>query len=144
MSMYGVEDHTITCGPGRTKQSMKAECDINLIVAKFEKSGLLTHVSQGLPSFVDVSEMTDYRSAMEHVRSVEEYFAGLPAAVRARFVNDPIEFMEYLDSGASEEDLRALGLEVLGDRRARAHDGREGDEVVADVVPAPEETPEPE
>ena len=61
------------------------------------------------------------------MRAAEKYFAGLPAAVRTRFDNDVINFMSYLESGASDEDLRDLGLEVLGDRRGRAQDGREGD-----------------
>ncbi len=135
MSMYGESYTRVDCGvEGGAKQSMRDECDVNLIVAQFTKTGFLTHVSSGVPSFVDVSEMTDYRSAIEQVRSVEAYFAGLPAGVRSRFRNDAVEFMEYLESGASEEDLKALGLEVLGDRRARARNEREGD-----VEPASEE-----
>ncbi len=145
MSMYGVTDTRITCGKGRAKQSMKDECNINLIMAQYTKTGFISHLAKGVPSFVDVSTLTDYRSAIEHVRSVEEYFSDLPAVVRTRFDNDAVTFMEYLDSGASEEDLRDLGLEVLGDQRARARNEREGD-VVADpvVVPAPEITPEPD
>lgn len=144
MSMYGVEDTRITCGKGRAKQSMRDECDVNLIVAQYVKTGFLSHISGSIPSYVDVSEMTDYRSAIEHMRSMEDYFAGLPALVRSRFQNDPVSFMEYLESGASEDDLRALGLEVLGDRRARPKDGREGDRTLPDVVPAPESSPEPD
>jgi len=144
MSMYGVEDTRITCGKGRAKQSMRDECDINLIMAQYVKTGFMSHVSAGIPDFVDVSELTDYRSAIEHVRSVEEYFVGLPAVVRSRFDNDAVSFMEYLESGASEEDLRALGLEVLGDRRGRARDEREGDKTPPDVIPDPAVEPDPD
>ncbi len=137
MSMYGVPYSALDVGEdSRTKQSMKDECDVNLIVAQFTKTGFMSHVSQGLPTYVDVSELTDYRSAIEHVRSVELYFAGLPAKVRSQFENDAVSFMEYLDGGASEEDLKALGREVLGDRRARARNEREADvEPPAVVVP---------
>jgi len=140
MSMYGksVLDSRITTGAGMAKQSAKDECDVNLIVAQYVKTGFLGHVSAGIPSFVDVSELTDYRSAIEQVRSAEKYFAGLPADVRFRFGNDAIAFMEYLESGASEDDLRALGLEVLGDRRARSQDARESD---VETPPALEEAP---
>lgn len=141
MSMYGVVGTRITCGVGRAKQSMRDECDVNLIVAQYVKTGFISHVTSGIPTFADVSELTDYRSAIEHVRSVEKYFSGLPAAVRSRFENDAVTFMEYLDGGASEEDLKALGLDVLGDRRARARDGREGDSPPVLVVPAPEVIP---
>ncbi len=141
MSMYGVVYGGLVCPPGVAKQAMRDECDVNLIMAKFVKTGFIEHVSSGVPSYVDMSEVTDYRTAIEHVRSVEEYFLGLPAEVRRRFDNDTVTFMEYLESGASEEDLKALGLEVLGDRRARAQDEREGDATPPDVVPAPEVVP---
>ncbi len=141
MSMYGIPYAPIKCGKGLAKQSMRDECDVNLIMAKFVKTGLISHVARGLPSFVDVSELTDYRSAIEQVRSVEKYFAALPAGVRTRFDNDAVSFMSFLESGASGEDLEALGLEALGDRRARSKDGREGDSVEPDVVPPPPVVP---
>ncbi len=142
MSMYGDAEHRIAGGgDGGAKQSMKDECDVNLIMATYTETGFLAHVAQGAPSFADVSELTDYRSALEHVRSVEAYFAGFPAEVRARFANDHVAFMEYLESGASEEDLKALGLEVLPDRRGRAPNGREGD--VEPVMEPPPAAPEP-
>ncbi len=147
MSMYGrsVSDSRIRCGKGRAKQSMRDECDVNLIVAQYVKTGFLSHVSVGFPLWVDVSEMTDFRDAIEHVRSMARYFAGLPATVRSRFENDAVSLMEYLESGASEEDLHALGLEVLGDRRGRSQNSRTGDvAAVVDAVPAPEVTPEPD
>ncbi len=142
--MYGNTKTKIKCGKGRAKQSMKDECDVNLIMAQYVKTGFISHLAAGIPSFVDVSELTDYRSAIEHVRSVEEYFAGLPAEVRSSFRNDAVAFMEFLESGGSKDDLKALGLAVLGDRRARSRDEREGDSVSARALPAPEvEPPEP-
>lgn len=45
--------------PSLTKQSFKDECDINQIVAKFEKTGLVNHLARGVPQFADVSEMGD-------------------------------------------------------------------------------------
>ncbi len=134
MSMYGVTDTRITSGPGKAKQSMKDECDVNLIVARFTETGFMSHVSSGIPSFVDVSELTDYRSALEHVRSVTEYFAGFPAKVRAEFGNDAVAFMEYLESGATPEDLEALGREIVGDRRAPSRNRRAGEEPVSEEV----------
>jgi len=127
MSMYGVEYSPLLCGKGRTKQAMRDECDINLIMARYSKTGLLTHLAEGIPQFVDVSEVGDYRAATENVRRVEEYFMGLPSQVRKEFDNDAAAFMEFLESGASEDDLRELGLKVVGDRRARRRDSRSED-----------------
>ncbi len=143
MSMFGVVDHRIECvTDGRTKQSEKDACDVNLIVAKFERTGLVDHLAGGLPSFQDVSEIGDYRSAIENVRKVDEYFQGLPAAVRTRFDNDAASFMEYLESGGDEDDMRELGLEVLGDRRSPALTRRGSDaEPVVVVTPVVETAP---
>lgn len=141
MSMYGETETGIKCGRGRTKQSMKDECDINLIVATYVKTGFLSHVAKGLPTYVDVSELTDYRSALEHVRSVEDYFKGFPALVRAHFGNDAVAFMEYLETDPSREDMEEIGLMVLAPKViVEDPDIPES----AGAVPAPEvEPPEP-
>ncbi len=147
MSLYGIPYAPLKPGKGGgAKQSMKDECDVNLIVARFTKTGLISHVSEGVPMFVDVAELGDYRSVIEQVRKVDEYFSGLPAEVRSEFSNDASRFMEYLESGASAEDLMKLGLSIVGDRRKddELQRRREKDAVVEEVVPpvaAPEEPP---
>ncbi len=152
MSMYGRPYRPLEPGKGgRAKQSMKDECDVNLIVERFAKTGLISHLAEGVPQFVDVSELSDYRTVIEQVRKVDEYFAGLPAKVRSVFENDPSRFMDFLESGASAEDLKKLGLEVVGDRRADQQRQRRRDDAaeaaaaavaaVAAVVEAPVEPP---
>ncbi len=118
MSMYGKVYKPLDASEGgKAKQSMKDECDVNLIVSRFAETGLISHLAGGVPQFVDVSELGDYRSIIEQVRKVDEYFAGLPADVRSEFSNDASRFMDYLESGASVEDLQKLGLAIVGDRR---------------------------
>lgn len=145
MSMYGEEGRykpRVYDGPGRTKQSMKEECDVNNIVARFDLTGLLDHLAEGVPVYEDVSELGDYRTALDNVRAAQEYFDGFPAAVRAEFGNDVARFMTYL-SGASEADLRKLGLDVLERRGSpRSPDTRKGDvPVVVEAPPAEPEEP---
>lgn len=112
MSMYGELRLQVVCGPGRAKQSMKDECDINRILQRYAKSGMLTHVAAGTPRYMDISEVGDYRSALEHLRSTEAFFAALPATTRARFNNDPAEFLDVA-SGLSPDALaRELKLEA--------------------------------
>ncbi len=146
MSMYGVAYEPLAPGKGPgAKQSMKDECDVNLIVARFAETGLIDHLADGIPAFVDVSELGDYRSIIEQVRKVDEYFAGLPAGVRGEFGNDAARFMDYLESGASAEDLQKLGLEVVGDRRADEERQRRRDDAAeaAEVVEVPAAPPVP-
>ncbi len=50
MSMYGVAYAPLEPGDGPgAKQSMKDECDVNLIVARFAETGLMEHLSEGIP-----------------------------------------------------------------------------------------------
>lgn len=143
MSMYGVPYSALEPGKGAgAKQSMLDECDVNLIVERFAKTGLLEHIAEGIPQYVDASELGDFRSVLEQVRKVEDYFSGLPAAVRSSFQNDAARFMDYLESGASAEDLQKLGLAIVGDRRADEERQRRREDAApkVDAVPvAPEE-----
>lgn len=120
MSMYGEVRTRVETGPGMAKQSMKEECDINVIVSRFDRTGALSHVAKGVPSFADVSEVTDYRSVLEFGRSADEYFAGLPAKVRARFGNDVARYVEALMSPDAASELAEVVREVYGDRRKPA------------------------
>ncbi len=94
----------ISCGPDRTKQSFIDECDINKIVAQYDRTGLLTHVSNAQPLFVDVSETGTYREALQNVRAVEAHFLELPSKIRARFENDPAQYLDW-QATATDEDI---------------------------------------
>ncbi len=141
MSMYGKEYSPLEPGEGEgAKQSMREECDVNKIVEHFVKTGLIDHLAEGVPEFVDVSELGDYRSIIEQVRKVEMYFAGLPALVRTAFSNDASMFMDYLETDPSTEDLETLGLAAIGDRRA-VERMRRSEDVVVDVLEGDLEVP---
>lgn len=111
MSINGaLNDTVIVCGKGRTKQSMKDECDINGIISRYAKTGLLTPVNEKPAMFVDVSEVGDYRSAMDNVRAVQSIFMQLPAGTRANFDNDPAIFLDYAANPGNEEEMIEMGL----------------------------------
>lgn len=143
MSMYGVPYAALEPGDGPgAKQSMADECNVNLIVERFEKTGLIDHLAAGVPQFVDASELGDYRSIIEQVRVVDEYFMGLPAQVRQAFGNDPRLFMDYLETKPSRDELESLGMEAIAERRRPAEDRRVSDVVVPEVPEVPEVAPE--
>jgi len=111
---------TVDCSvePSRTKQSFKESCDINVIMARQRKTGLITHLSTRHPVYADVSQMTDFRQSLEQVREVEDFFMRLPARVREHFANEPASFLEYMnDSGRTVDELKELGLRLLDDDR---------------------------
>ncbi|AXL15151.1 internal scaffolding protein [Microviridae sp.] len=94
----------------RAKQSMKDECDINLVLNRYAKTGLLTPVMKQPPVFLDVSEMGDYQAAMANVFRAKEMFLQLPAELRRRFSNDPSIFLDFCSDPDNLEELQDMGL----------------------------------
>lgn len=99
------EEHS----PGRTRQEDKAAADINHIMAKYERTGLLP-VTNREAFFADVSNAPDYRTAIERVHAVEDAFMQLPAKVRARFNNDPSSFLDFTADPANRDEMVKMGL----------------------------------
>ncbi len=101
----------VDCGTdGGAKQSFKDECDVNQILARYAKTGLLTPVTARSPAFVDVTMVGDYRSAIENIRSAQELFMDLPSGIRTEFGNDPAEFLDFCIDPENEDRMRELGL----------------------------------
>lgn len=98
-----------TGGVARTKQSFKAECDINNIMAKFGRTGAVAHVNRYSGRY-GLFAPIDFRDAMETVRQASEMFDALPAKLRARFSNDPAVFLEFVQDKENLPELRKLGL----------------------------------
>lgn len=101
--------------PSMTVQSEAAKCDINNIVARALKDGFVEHVrASGFDWMsepgLDVSQVTDYQSAMNFVRAAEGKFMELPAKIRNRFHNNPQEFLEWANNPENRDEARYLGL----------------------------------
>jgi len=100
----------VECGPGRARQSMKAECDINNIMKQYARTGVLTHVARGTPQYLDVSRVGDFRELVERVAVAEKYFGRLPAKVRASFQNSPAAFLDACSDPSRRAEMVALGV----------------------------------
>lgn len=96
-------------GTGRTKQSFKAECDINQILARYLKTGVLEHLQKHEARYGDVTGI-EYQSAMQLVAGAQTMFNELPSRIRDRFNNDPSEFLAFVSDKNNIEEARELGL----------------------------------
>lgn len=92
-----------------TKQADSKDADINHIIARYEKTGLLP-VRQGQPQYGDFTHVTSYAEAMEQLSEAHTAFDALPAKIRARFGNDPGQFVAFADNPANLEALVQMGL----------------------------------
>lgn len=112
-----------------TKQSEADSCDINKIVERFEKTGILPNVNETPALYIDATKMPDYRTALDQVNMANEYFSHLNAKIRAMFDNDPAQFLDFVSNEDNHQHMVELGL-------------REPDPITE--VPLVVPTPEPE
>lgn len=97
-------------GDSVTKQSFKAECDINTILAKYRTTGVLPTLIKENPRFGDFSDVPTYQEALNTVRLAQEQFDSLSSHVRERFANDPARFLEFVSDPLNSEELVKMGL----------------------------------
>jgi len=94
-----------------TQQQFKEEADINTIVNRFLKTGVLP-TPNTFPQYVDFEGVFDYQSAMNLVRAADESFMRMDSKVRQRFNNSPQEFLEFFANPANTEEASRLGLTI--------------------------------
>lgn len=91
------------------QQQFVEESDINTIVERFGLNGELPSVLRA-PTYGDYTGIGDFQSAMNAVLAAQANFMELPAKVRARFSNDPQQFLEFVQDEANRAEAEALGL----------------------------------
>ncbi len=94
---------------GRTKQSFKDECDINLIMEKYRKTGAISHVNTYGQSYGFATSI-DFTEAMHLITTAQEMFDGLPSAIRTRFENNPSQFLDFVQDANNVDEMKELGL----------------------------------
>jgi phage internal scaffolding protein len=98
--------------PSRTDKSQASENDINSIIRKYKKTGVLPNVNKEA-LFADVSNAPDYQSALNTVITAQNQFNALNAETRKKFANDPSLFMEFVHNAENAPELIKMGLANL-------------------------------
>lgn len=121
---------------GRTLQSSQDECNINLIMSKYAKTGMVDHLSR-YGSEYGFASSVDFHEAMNIVAKADQMFSDLPAKARARFGGDPAAFLEFVQDEENFEEAVFLGLADPKLAVEEAPSGGEGAPaaVVTPVVP---------
>lgn len=111
LNMYRPHDRVqLHPGPGRTKQSFADESNINIIMKRYEKTGMLDHLNRFDGQYGDFIEAPDYHTAMNAIREAGELFMTIPAGVRAKFENDPAKFLAFVQDEKNHEEMVEMGL----------------------------------
>lgn len=93
-----------------TKQEFKDECDINNILEQYKKTGIINHIMQSQPSYLDLPSDLDYQTSLNTMEHASTAFATLPSAVRRYFDNDPARLLSALTDPAMRITLEELGI----------------------------------
>jgi len=98
--------------PSMTKQAFVAECDINNIIREFGVTGVARHINENRDKglYADLPEPLDFQQSLNIVLQAQSSFDSLPAQVRARFGNNPEQFLGFLSDPANQEEAIKLGL----------------------------------
>jgi len=92
------------------QKHFKRECDINHIMAKYQKTGLISHVAQFNGDYQDLTDVPTYQDALNKVITANEAFNTLPSSVRKRFNNDPAAFLDFVSDAKNIPEMEEMGL----------------------------------
>lgn len=106
--------YSIDCGatkdnPGRTIQSEAEGCDINKMMATFQRTGEIPPATK-IPQYGDFSNAVDFMEAKQLVIDAELMFNSLPANIRTRFQNQPAQLLAFMNDANNKEEAEKLGL----------------------------------
>jgi len=93
----------------RTQQDFADECDINSIMARYQKTGVLDFTSRFEPQYGDATGH-DFQAAMDTVVKANEMFANLPSNIRDRFLNSPSHFLDFINDENNAAEAAKMGL----------------------------------
>lgn len=94
-----------------TEQMHAKSCDINYIVAQFQKTGVLPQPTK-IPVYSDNTDQPDLIQAFYTVQEAELAFLELPARVRKLMDNDPRNLESFMVNPENSDILKKHGLIV--------------------------------
>lgn len=98
--------------PTMAQQSFKDECDVNNIIDRYTRTGVipdyLTKTSEGV--YGDFSEVGDFTDMQNKLIAAKESFAALPSEIRRRFNEDPAQLIAFVRDKDNYEEAVKLGI----------------------------------
>lgn len=94
--------------PGLTEQSHKDDCDLNNIIARYVRSGVPITINE--KEFVDLTQMVDYQTAFNTVKTAQDLFMSLSADIRKTFEHSPAKLLAAIQDPSKKDMLIELGI----------------------------------
>lgn len=93
-----------------TEQCHKQDCDINTIIKRYDKTGLITHVNKATAEYGDYTTVNEYQQSMQLVIDAENAFSEIPSNIRKKFGNDAGAFFEFATDPNNHDKMVEMGL----------------------------------
>lgn len=100
---------TVNNEPSLTKQSLAEALDVNNIIKRYNKTGILQQATNLEAQYGDITSM-DLRDALEMVNRADNTFMQVPSEIRAKFNNDAGAFIDFATNKDNLDQLREWGL----------------------------------
>lgn len=95
------------------KQSFKDQCDVNKMLAQYDKTGDPTplRINDNAGQWgVDAPDAIDFKEAMDTVAEAKSMFEELPSKTRDFFENDPGKYLEFVNNPENSDAMVEMGL----------------------------------
>lgn len=99
-----VQQRTVNTLPSRTKQSMSENLDVNNIIKRYKKTGILQRATDFEGIYGDFTTY-DLREAIEKVRDAEKLFMEVPSKIRNQFENNAAAFIDFATNPANRQQM---------------------------------------
>ncbi len=148
MSLNGPLKQVKKYDDGRTKQSFRDECDINLIMQRAAQGGTITHLEKHSATYGDFSDF-DFFEQTQMLTKGREIFDDLDAEIRREFGQNPAAFFAYVNDpvNAAKPNFGLPGLAKPGTQLPNMDPpdaDREAALAAANPEPRPIPVPEPQ
>lgn len=103
--------HSITFNkPSLTEKSHAAQTNIQNIMAKYERTGVIEHSRQYQGTYGDFANLPTFQRAQQIIADASTMFESIPATIRADFNNRPEQFLDFIQNPENREQIESYGF----------------------------------
>lgn len=95
-------------------QSQKNMCDINCIMDRYKKTGMLPQFKEKFPMFIDNTGVKSVEEAHQLVNEANYLFEQIPAKVRKLMDNNPANLIDFVNNPENFDICLEYGLIEAG------------------------------
>lgn len=100
----------ISFGESMTEQSHKKSCDINTILNRYKKTGIINHINNMQGKYEDYPSSIDFHLMQTKIAVAKSMFESIPSNIRAKFENDPGKFLDFASNPENREAMLEMGF----------------------------------